>query len=95
MTCTIRQVGGDNSNIFFFVLIERGTQIIRQIRTIRIPDDYRRKLVRTWSTVTQPFDVDQAMNVLSKMTDKQILDEADVWVYNPETEEFDFEVKLH
>jgi len=84
-----------DTNGFMLVLIERGSQIVRQIRHIGIPDDYRRKLVKAWSDFTHPFDLDEAVNAMGKMSDQQIVDASDVWVYNADTDDFEFQVTYH
>ncbi len=80
-----RWANGD-SNGFMFVLIERGPQIIRQIRTLGVTEDFRDELSTTWLSVQHPVDMQKAQQILAGMDDQAVVNSAALWAYNPETD---------
>lgn len=85
----VRTWASGDSNAFTFVLIERGPAIIRQIRTIGIPEDFRRYLATAWMSIAHPVDMLRCNALLSDMNDQDIIEAAMFWVYNPETDNFE------
>ncbi len=78
----------DDSNGFMFLLIEHPTRIIRQIRTLGVTPDFRHALADAWSSVKHPTDTAIVQKV-SSMADQAVVDAADLWAYNPDTDLFE------
>jgi hypothetical protein len=78
-----------DSNGFIFVLIERGTKIIRQIRTLGVPPNYRRALAKAWLSTTHPINMQKSQTLLANMTEPDIFKAAAVWAYDSEEDNFE------
>ena len=74
-----------DTNGFMFLLIERTTRIVRQIRMLGVTPDYRLSLAEAWSSVKQPIDA-AIIQQVSSMADQVVVDAADLWAYNPKTD---------
>ncbi len=77
-----------DSNGFTFLLIERGPAIIRHIRTIGVPQDFRDRLAEAWLSVNHPVDMETCHQLLAKMNDQTLLNNAQRWTYQPSTGKF-------
>lgn len=87
----VERWGSGNSNIFIFLLIERGSRIVQSISAIGVPTDFRRRLVALWSSGTHLSDLDpnRRPELLKQILGQQNTESVDsVWLYNSETEEF-------
>ena len=82
-----------DSNTFMFILIERGSAIIRQIRTMDVPQDFRQYLAKAWMSIKHPVDMRRCNSILAGMTDQDAVNSAVLWAYNPQID--NFEKKAH
>jgi hypothetical protein len=77
-----------DSNAFTFLLIERGPAVIRHIRTIGVPQDFRDRVAEAWLSVNHPLDVHKCHQLLARMNDQTLLNNAQLWTYQPRTDRF-------
>jgi hypothetical protein len=96
LTATQEQVESwvkTDSNGFIFVLIERGSRIIRQIRMLGVAQDFREELGKAWLSVSHPVDMRKAQAVLSSMDGQAVINAAALWAYNSETDLYELSNK--
>jgi hypothetical protein len=77
-----------DSNMFTFLLIERVPAIIRHIRMIGVPQDFRDRLADAWLWVNHPVDMQKCHQSLAEMSDQTLLANAQLWTYQPSTDTF-------
>ena len=89
LTATQEQVqhwASADSNGFMFLLIERGSQIVRQIRIVGVAEDFRRELKNAWLSVQHPMDLEKVHGIMAGMNDQIVMSTATMWAYNPNTD---------
>lgn len=84
----VRAWASADSNTFAFLLIERGPAIMRHIRTIGVPQDFRDRVAQAWLSVNHPVDMQKCCQMLTTMNDQTIWNNAQRWTYQPGTETF-------
>jgi hypothetical protein len=92
LIATQEQVEGwavNDSNMFMFVLIERGTQVIQRLRMIGVAQTFRRALAKAWLSVKHPVDMQELQSILTSMNDQSIIEAAALWTYNATTDQFE------
>ena len=75
-----------DSNVFMFLLIERGPKIIRQMRALGVTEDFREKLADAWQSVQHPVDMQKAQAIIADMNDHAVINASVLWAYNPKTD---------
>jgi hypothetical protein len=77
-----------DSDAFIFLLIERGPAIVRQIRTIGVPPEFRARLVEAWLSVKHPVNMQSCQSLLAALSDEEVMSAAILWGRNPVTGTF-------
>jgi hypothetical protein len=74
-----------DSNVVMFLLIERGSRVLRQIRTVGLPTELRQRLATEWRAVPHPVEPVRCQQLIASMNDEAALLAADVWEFKGET----------
>jgi|GEM_PF-5440780 len=77
-----------DSDAFIFLLIERGPAIVRQIRTLGVPPDFRARLAEAWLSVKHPVNMQSCQSLLAALSDEEVMSAAILWGRNPATGTF-------
>jgi hypothetical protein len=77
-----------DANAFTFLLMEREPAMVRHIRTIGVPQDFRDRVAEAWLSINHPIDMQKCHQLLAKMNDQTLWNNAQRWTYQPGTDRF-------